>query len=71
MISTFAQNSSAVPAGTSYVTTTNDSGPGSLRQAMLNLNGTNGSATIAFNLPGSGPFTINLLSPLPPITVPV
>jgi CSLREA domain-containing protein len=49
------------------VTTTADNGPGSLRQAILNADANAGSA-IVFDIPGSGPQTIQLLSPLPQIT---
>jgi hypothetical protein len=43
----------------------NDNGPGSLRQAISNANGTPGATqTITFALP-AGPQTINLLTPLP------
>ncbi len=45
-----------------------DSGPGSLRQAILDANGLASSpATIVFSLP-AGPQTITLLTPLPPST---
>lgn len=50
------------------VTTTNDSGAGSLRQAILDANANPGADTIAFNIPGSGTRTIALTSPLPSIT---
>lgn len=50
------------------VINTNDSGPGSLRQAILDANATPGADTIAFNLPGPGVHTISPLSPLPPLT---
>jgi hypothetical protein len=53
------------------VTNTNDSGAGSLRQAILDANGTQGSNTIAFNIGGSGVQTIQPLSALPTITNPV
>ncbi|MBI5383588.1 MAG: HYR domain-containing protein, partial [Verrucomicrobia bacterium] len=53
------------------VTTTVDSGPGSLRQAILDANGSPGTDTIAFNIGGAGPHTIQPLSPLPTITYPV
>ena len=51
------------------VTNTNDSGPGSLRQAILNADTVAGK-TITFAIPGTGVFTIALASPLPAITVP-
>src|SRR5260370_15543038 len=57
------------PAATFIVSNTSDSGPGSLRQAILEA--TNGFDTIAFQIPGSGVQTIAPLSPLPPITVSV
>jgi hypothetical protein len=49
------------------VTNTNDSGPGSLRQAILNANDAPGTDTIRFDI-GSGPQTITLASALPTIT---
>jgi hypothetical protein len=49
------------------VTTTADSGPGSLRQAILNADANPGS-DITFDIPGSAPQTSQLLSPLPAIT---
>ena len=54
------------------VTTTADSGPGSLRQAILDSNAATGATnTIDFDIPGSGVQTIAPLSPLPAITNPV
>ena len=53
------------------VTNTNDSGPGSLRQAILNANATAGNDTITFNIPGDGPHTIAPLTALPTITDPI
>ncbi|PJF27085.1 MAG: hypothetical protein CUN53_05390, partial [Phototrophicales bacterium] len=53
------------------VTNTNDSGIGSLRQAIINANDSPGADTIEFNIPATGTNTINLLSPLPNITGPV
>lgn len=56
---------------TFVVTTTADSGAGSLRQAILDANALAGSDQITFQIPGSGVHTIALLSALPPITDPV
>src|SRR5271157_2244983 len=57
------------------VTNNADSGPGSLRQAIIDANATanptSGADTIDFNIPGPGVQTISPVSPLPSITVPV
>src|SRR5262245_1829793 len=54
---------------TFLVSTTADSGPGSLRQAILDSNAATGvSNTITFNIPGGGVRTIEASSPLPTIT---
>src|SRR5437016_12690422 len=59
------------PAGQTFtVTNTNDSGVGSLRQAILDANANAGTDTIAFNI-GSGVRTINLLSQLSNLSDPV
>ncbi len=58
-------------AATFTVTNTNDSGAGSLRQAILDANASGGTDTIAFNIPGAGPHTIQPTSVLPNITDPV
>src|SRR5207248_10720510 len=47
------------------VTNTNDSGAGSLRQAITDSNNTAGVQTIAFQIPGAGVRTIAPTSPLP------
>src|SRR5262252_4163701 len=57
-------------AVTFVVVSTNDSGPGSLRQAILNANGNPGS-TIAFAIPGFGAHTIAPISSLPTVTASV
>ena len=60
------------PIPCSYVvTTTNDSGEGSFRQAILCANNDPGTQTIIFNIPGSGPHTIIPLSQMPPSTDPI
>ena len=57
------------PAPAGYVVTnTNDSGPGSLRQAVYDANHAAGPQKITFNIPGSCPRKIGLLSPLDDIT---
>ena len=53
------------------VTNTNDSGPGSLRQAMLDANAAEDANTITFAIPGAGLQTISLASPLPAVVRPV
>src|SRR5262245_8892871 len=53
------------------VTSADDSGLGSLRQAILDANAAannNGPDQIRFNIPGSGSFTIALTQNLPTIT---
>src|SRR5207244_10486254 len=55
-------------AATFTVTNTNDSGAGSLRQAILDANEITGTDTITFNIPGSGVHTISPTSPLPQIS---
>ena len=50
------------------MTSNNDSGAGSFRQAILEANATSGFDTIVFQIPGPGPYTITLLSTLPPIS---
>jgi hypothetical protein len=52
------------------VTNTNDSGAGSLRQAILDANGNAGADMIAFAIPGAGVHTIQPLTVLPAISGP-
>jgi hypothetical protein len=60
--------SSSLSATTFFVTNTNDSGTGSLRQAILDANGSAGADTINFNIAGGGVKTISPTTNLPPIT---
>ena len=65
-----------VPAGgamaaTFTVTSTADSGPGSLRQAILDANANPGADGVEFNIAGAGPQTIQPLLALPAITEPL
>jgi len=58
----------AVHAATFTVTSTADSGAGSLREAINDANADGAHDTIAFNIAGSGPHTIAISSTLPAIT---
>jgi hypothetical protein len=60
-----------VLASTFSVTNTNDSGSGSLRQAITDANNHAGADTIDFNISGPGVHTISPASALPNITDPV
>jgi probable HAF family extracellular repeat protein len=58
--------------GNAYeVTNTNDTGAGSLRQALTDANANAGTDTVVFNIPGSGVQTIAPASSLPNLTSPV
>ena len=59
-----------IPYRLYVVYNTDDSGPGSLRQAILDGNDGPDENMIIFQLAGSGPFVINLQSPLPAIASP-
>lgn len=50
---------------------TSDSGPGSLRQAILDANADPYASIVLFNIAGTGVHTISPASPLPDITQPV
>src|SRR5437588_5262885 len=56
---------------TYMVTTTADSGDGSLRSAIAAADAANAAATIAFDIPGAGVQTILPLSALPAVTAPL
>jgi hypothetical protein len=64
----FALQTTALSAETFVVSNTNDSGPGSLRQAILDANSAPGPDVIVFNLPRPGVQTITLGSNLPSLT---
>jgi hypothetical protein len=57
-----------LPAASFTVTTTNDSGPGSLRQAIQDANALPDADSIQFNIPGTGVQTIALGTALPVVT---
>ena len=58
----------ALSALTYTVTSTADTGAGTLRQAILDANANPGADTIAFNIIGTGPHTIAPATSLPAIT---
>lgn len=58
-------------AATVVVLNTNDSGPGSLRQAIIDANAAPDSDTLVFAIAAPVPATIAPLSPLPAITQPL
>ncbi|HWS90718.1 MAG TPA: Calx-beta domain-containing protein [Pyrinomonadaceae bacterium] len=70
LVSLEALQPRARAAATFVVTNTNDSGAGSLRQAVIDANANPGLDTITFQI-GTGPQTIRLLSRLPNLTDPV
>ena len=59
------------PSGCTNVTTTADTGPGSLREAINCANATPGTDVISFTIPGGGIKTISPATSLPTITDPV
>lgn len=63
---------SAIPGRTAnfLVTSTSDSGAGSLRQAILDADASSGPNTINFQLSGSPPFTIKPTTALPALGTP-
>jgi CSLREA domain-containing protein len=73
----FGHESTPVHAATFTVTKTADTSDGtcdadcSLREAITDANASGGTDTIAFDIPGTGPHTIQPASPLPTITDPV
>jgi len=58
-------------AATFIVTSTNNAGAGSLRQAILDANATPDGDVIAFAIPGTGPHVIALMAALPDLTQPI
>jgi hypothetical protein len=57
-----------VSAAAYSVTNNNDSGAGSLRQAIIDANSNSGSDSVDFAISGVGPHTIAIDTPLPDIT---
>ena len=71
MVFAFLFQAGAAHGDTFTVNNTADSGPGSLRWAITNANANPGTTNyIYFNIIGTAPFTINLLSALPAVTDP-
>jgi hypothetical protein len=66
----FVHLAGAAAAAVFPVTNTDDSGPGSLRQAILDVNANPGPHGIQFAIPGAGAHVIAPLSELPPILAP-
>ena len=69
--SEFSQALQAAPANPLVVTTSADSGPGSLRAAITFANANPGADAISFAIPGAGVHTITPITALPTITDPV
>ncbi len=63
--------SASVPVDGYVVTTTEDAGVGSLRQAMTNANASAGMSWITFLIPGDGPHVIAPPSALPTVEQPI
>src|SRR6185369_2381564 len=63
--------SSTQPQAAFVVINANDSGAGSLRQAIIDANNSAGADTISFNIPSAGTATLHLHSVLPVITGPL
>jgi hypothetical protein len=61
------------PASAAFlsVSTTNDTGPGAFRQALLDANASAGADVISFDIPGPGPYTIRPATQWPEVRSPV
>jgi hypothetical protein len=70
VIALFLWGATRATAATFTVMNANDSGPGSLRQAITDANNAGGLNTINFSIPAGSLHAINLLSNLPPIFAP-
>jgi uncharacterized repeat protein (TIGR01451 family) len=69
VLAAFLASASPALAATFTVTNTSNEGAGSLRKAIEEVDAAGTGNTIAFNIPGTGPFTIAPTSALPGITV--
>lgn len=66
-----ASTATGLSGATFTVININNSGSGSFRQALLDANASPGADQIAFQIPGTGPFTLNPATAFPTITEPV
>ncbi|HET9529659.1 MAG TPA: right-handed parallel beta-helix repeat-containing protein, partial [Blastocatellia bacterium] len=72
LVTTSALSGAPIAATITFtVINTNDSGPGTLRQAILDANDNLGADIIAFGIPGPGPHTIAPTTALPEVTDPL
>ncbi len=71
LLLTGSGNYPGATTGGLQVTNTDDSGPGSLREALDTANATPTPDTVTFAIPGAGPHVIRPASPLPVISTPV
>src|SRR5881296_3484584 len=68
IVSACVLSSVGARAATYLVTSTANSGAGSLRQAILDANGSAGPDIINFRIAGAAPYVITPTTPLPSIT---
>lgn len=68
LVAALVQAAGVARAADFTVINTNNAGPGSLRQAILDANATVERDRVRFDIPGNGSLVINVQSPLPTIT---